>query len=367
MDMNTFYSQLGRVLEERTPFHQEGYYLLYDGNRAKFSPTKPIHIEIVTAESFVNTLVKNSKAVISSFASGPDNKDVYVFNLQADEFYNINIYLNTLEGFQRALERNPMDRDERSINWLKYNQGDFRYHLWLEDDKIVNFFTQLADLTTYPEEDFLFNTEDQPIIAFEAGIIKMGYYLLTLRAMQRLITEGELESLNTTEDFIAFASTGNNDVDYSIVMPKTIEPALFAKIFPFDHAKDLKFRELMLQNQHFSVTEYLDYWSDAVLSSYSETIPYIYGKSDLEVFIQMEHLGNALAQECIQRLNPLIDLEIIEIENYYFIYYYIEALHFAGPLTKQQLDDCKQLANRMNERGEDLEDALREINAVINL
>lgn len=105
----------------------------------------------------------------------------------------------------------------------------------------------------------------------------MGYYLLTLRAMQRLITEGELESLNTTEDFIAFASTGNNDVDYSIVMPKTIEPALFAKIFPFDHAKDLKFRELMLQNQHFSVTEYLDYWSDAVLSSYSETIPYIYG------------------------------------------------------------------------------------------
>lgn len=51
MDMNTFYSQLGRVLEERTPFHQEGYYLLYDGNRAKFSPTKPIHIEIVTAEA----------------------------------------------------------------------------------------------------------------------------------------------------------------------------------------------------------------------------------------------------------------------------------------------------------------------------
>ncbi|MFD5017681.1 hypothetical protein ACFWMP_02125 [Paenibacillus sp. NPDC058367] len=81
----------------------------------------------------------------------------------------------------------------------------------------------------------------------------------------------------------------------------------------------------------------------------------------------MEHLENALAQECIQRLYPLIDLEIIEIENYYFIYYYIEALHFAGPLTKQQLDDCKQLANRMNERGEDLEDALREINAVINL
>jgi hypothetical protein len=134
---------------------------------------KPDHIEIVTSESFVNTLVKNSKAVISSFAERSENKDVYVFNLQADEFYNINIYINTLEGFQQTLERNPKDRDERSLNWLKYNQGDFRFHLWLEDDNIVNSFTQLADLTTYPEEDFIFNEEDQPIIAFEAGIINI--------------------------------------------------------------------------------------------------------------------------------------------------------------------------------------------------
>lgn len=264
------------------------------------------------------------------------------------------------------MERNPKDRDERSLNWLKYNQGDFRFHLWLEDDNIVNSFTQLADLTTYPEEDFIFSEDDQPIIAFEAGIIKMGYYLLTLKAMQQLIAEGALDLLNTTENFIAFASAGNSYTDYSIVMPKTIEPALFAELFPFDHEKDLQFRALMLQNQHLSASEYLDYWSEAVLSGYYDTIPYIYGKSDLEVFIQMEHLGNALAQECIQRLKQLIDIEMIELENYYFIYYYIEALHFAGPLTEQQLEDCQQLAKRMNERGEDLEDAFRELNAVIN-
>jgi hypothetical protein len=131
-------------------------------------------------------------------------------------------------------------------------------------------------------------------------------------------------------------------------MPKIIEPALFAELFPFEHEKDLQFQALMLQNQHLSASEYLDYWSEAVLSGYYDTIPYIYGKSDLEVFIQMEHLGNALAQEGIQRLNQLIDIEMIELENYYFIYY------------------CQQLAKRMNERGEDLEDAFRELNAVIS-
>jgi hypothetical protein len=94
--MNTYYSKIGRLLDERTPIYQEGYFVLCENNEAKFSLEKPEEIEVVTSDSFVNSLVEGCKNVINSFATSRDNKNVYAFNLYADEHYSFYIYLNTL-------------------------------------------------------------------------------------------------------------------------------------------------------------------------------------------------------------------------------------------------------------------------------
>ncbi|OAB38770.1 hypothetical protein PMSD_07110 [Paenibacillus macquariensis subsp. defensor] len=100
--MNTYYSQLARILEERTPMDKEGYFVLYEGSKAKYSLTKPVDIETITAEHFVDVLVEGCKVAIESFANTLDNKDVYAFNLYADEHHCF-LYTSTHSNALRKL------------------------------------------------------------------------------------------------------------------------------------------------------------------------------------------------------------------------------------------------------------------------
>ncbi|OAB41718.1 DUF4303 domain-containing protein [Paenibacillus glacialis] len=361
--MNTYYSQLARLLEERTPIDKEGYFVLCEENKAKYSLTKPFDIESITAEHFVDALVEGCKVAIESFASGSDNKEIYVFNLYADEHNCFYIYINTLDSFKKTLESYPKQRNPYEINTLKYNQGDFGFQLWQEHmgvhGQIVESFENLAELVSHSDQES-FSDDDVPIIAFEAGIIKSGFQLLAIKAVLRLISDNAFESLNTTENFIAFAATGDDYIDYSIVMRKSISSELFYEIFPDIREKDIQFNEEMKKNQHLSVNEYLAYWSDAMNSNYRLKTPFSFLKSEIEVFKQMEHFGDALAQECLERIKKILDVEDLERKDYDHIYFYVEALHFSGKLTEEQLKDCSIIADRMITRSLDDDDGLKE-------
>jgi hypothetical protein len=359
--MDIYYSQLGRLLEERTPIDKDGYYLLCRGSIARYSRDIPSNIEVVTADSFINALVEGCKIAIQAFASSPKNKDVYAYNLFAYEQNSIYISMNTLDCFKKDLESSGY-QDIEEINSLKYNQGNFDVQLWQkhtgEYGRVVESFENLADLVMSLKENESHREEAEPIIAFEAGIIKSGYQLLALKAVLRLISEHAFDSLNKTENFIAYTTTGNDYIDYSILMRKTINLDLFYEIFPDIQEKDILFDEEMRKNQHLSVGDFLDYWSDAVHSDLGlET----FIKSDMEVFLQLEHFGNDLARECLERLKKLIHLETLERENYEQIYYYVEALHFSGKLTEEQKQDCSIIADRMNEKVGDLTETSQEL------
>ncbi|WP_165452650.1 DUF4303 domain-containing protein [Paenibacillus thalictri] len=369
--MNTYYSKIGRLLDERTPIDQEGYFVLCDDNEAKFSLEKPEGIKIVTSECFANALAEGCKFVVNTFASSTDNDKVYVFNLYADEHNSIFIYLNTMDQFKGILERYQNKypgkyQDISDKNSLKYSQGDFNFQFWHEHmgehGRLIHDFERLAYLVMDLDEgESDLNEDDTPILAFEAGIIKDGYYLLALKATVQLINEKAFGPLNKTENFIAFASTGNDYMDYSLTMRKTIEQELFYDVFPNIKEKDAQYREELEKNAQLSVGEYLDYWNDAVHSGYRLDIPFKYIKSELEIFLQLERFGDELASECIDRLKQINYNVSLERKQFESIYFYIEALHFAGILSEEQKHNCSIVADLMSSCKNDLKEAAKEL------
>jgi hypothetical protein len=182
---------------------------------------------------------------------------------------------------------------------------------------------------------------------------------LALKAVVRLIDEDAFSLLNKTENYIAFASTGNNYLDYSLTMRKTINLELFYEIFPDIREKDLQFNVEMDKNRHLSVSEYLDYWTAAVHDGYSLESPYKYVKSELDIFKQLERFGNNLANECLERLKRFTYDEGLERKDYEKIYYYVEALHFSGHLTEMQRIECSLIADQMTKSKNDLTEATK--------
>ncbi|OMF24536.1 hypothetical protein BK133_22725 [Paenibacillus sp. FSL H8-0548] len=68
--------------------------------------------------------------------------------------------------------------------------------------------------------------------------------------------------MDRTDDFIAYASTGNDYLDYGIVMRKTIDRNLFYRVFSDIKESDEQFLEVMSRNSQLPV-------ADAIHSNYS--------------------------------------------------------------------------------------------------
>jgi hypothetical protein len=360
-------------MEEKTMLGKEkGYFVMGEGDQVVYSSSRPNEAEVVTSENFVNALVQGCKNIIQSFADGPDNSEVYAFNLFADEHESIYVYMNTIPRFEKTLEayRNKFPNkftEYSDTNALKYGQGDFDFQFWQEHmgdhGRLVEAFENIAYAARNMEESSSDEELDEPLIAFEAGIIRGGYVALALKAVQCLIAEDAFAPLNKAASFIAFAASGNDYLDYGTMMRKTIAPDLLYELFPDLREKDAKFRHELEQIKHLNISEYLDYWFPAVHSKYGSVSPYIYAKSEYDIFLQLERFGSELADECLWRLNQLMSLQDQELSDSeaWCIYYYAEALHFSGPLTREQREQCTALAGLMLQSKQDLKDAAIEL------
>lgn len=365
--MNTYYSMLGRLLDGKTPIHKKGYYILCEDNIVRFSPNRPQNVETVHAQQFVDALVNGCKEIIRSFSNSPDNKEVYAFSLYVNEYKSIFVYINTLQSFEKTLQENYAHyQDNESKRELKYNLGNFDFQYWGQHmgnyGRLIDYLGQFADHPSYERNEELLSPDNRPIIAFEAGIIDSGYYVLILEAVLKLNAENKFCSLNTTENFVAFASTGNDYIDYSIVMRKTIHLETLYEIFPDLQDKDIQFHKWLDQNLHLSASDALDYSYDVFQNSYNLGHPFSFDRSEYAVFQQFKHLGDSLAEECLKRLQNLAEIEQLESEHFVLIHCYIEALHFSGTLTREQKHTCSLLSSIILEKSEDLMDAARELN-----
>lgn len=368
--MNLYYSRLGRILDERTPYRQEGYYVLCEGDEAKFSSSAPEGV-VITEEDFVEALAEGCRTVIRDFAGGPENAEVYAFNLYADEHHSFYLYINTMPRFRETLERYQTRYPGKYhvfayINSLQYNPGDFSFQFWQEhmgeQGSVIHDFEKLAYAVTNTDEADPLGPDDEAVVAFEAGIIPCGYQLMALEAVRRLIGEDAFAPLSKTEDFIAYASTGNDYIDYSLTMRKTIDPDLFYRIFPDIKQKDQMYQAELERKASWSVEQALDeHWTDR---GYRFSNPNHYIKSEYDLLKELERFGPPLAEECLRRLAAFRygdgELERLDYEN---IYYYVEALHYAGALAPEHQAACGRIAGLMA-HDEALKEAASELAAL---
>ncbi len=360
-------------MEGRTSFEREGYYVLYEDKSAGYSRSQPDGVEIVNADQFVEALVEGCRNALRTFAASDDNRQVYAFSLNADDYFSFYIYLNTLERFEEVLSDYQADNADYyhadRIESLKYNQGDWDFQLWSEhmgeQGRIIRIFEQLAQLVQDLDDHETADGEAASVIAFEAGIVKAGYQVLAMRAVMRLVEEKAFNVLDRTDDFIAFTSTGNDYIDYSFMMRQTIDPELFARVFSRVREEDRQFQERLKSIEHYSVTEALDYWFAEMTGGDSSTgVISDCGKSAFEVFRQLERYGAALAEECLVRLHRITNLESLERNDVDEVQFYIEALHFAGPLSEECAAQCRTIAAIMNEKFDDMDEGMTELLAI---
>jgi hypothetical protein len=347
---------IGRVLDERTPIYNDGYYILTDADEVGFSTDRPDHIEVVSVEKFTQILVEGSKNIIKTFANSHHNKDVYVVALHVDEYPYVRVYMNTLDCFKTTLHTYQENRSNyytnEEIRSLKYNRGDFDFQYWDkhmgEYGKYILFFESIFEMAQEVDRDQNIKELDgTPVVAFESGVIENGYYLCALKAMQQLMAENTFDCLHKTDDFISYTSVGANDLEYALVMRKTIDQELLYRIFPHIKENDIKFNKVMEQHKKMSVTDALSYWSKDCHDSFNLEILAHHYKPEYEAFLQLERYGNDLAKVCLERLIQLVQLDNLENEHLGKTCFYIEALHFSGPLTEEQIEQCKWIAFRL--------------------
>ncbi|CAH1214422.1 hypothetical protein PAECIP111893_03796 [Paenibacillus plantiphilus] len=356
--MNTYFSELGRKLTGQTPIALEGYYVLHDTDEVSRSLTAPQGVPTITAERFVQTLVEGCKNIIREFAKRPENKDVYVFTLYADDHHSFYVYMNTEDRFTETLADYGYE-DPQKISSLKFNPGDFDFQFWDEHMSEHGETIRLFEKTAYgaldlpKEEDAYSEANGEPIVAFEAGIIYIGYQVLALQAVQCLISENAFAPLRTTENFIAYASTGDDYIDYSILMRKTIEPALFDMLFPEIAEHDRHYNLELESYRKLTVSEAVEYWMDAVHDGNRVTSLYRYVKSEYEVFAQLAPFGNALAAVCLPRIGCLVKQDELSRTDMEKLLYYLECLHFSGSLTIHQQNECRWIATMLEEKHEE--------------
>jgi hypothetical protein len=349
---------IGRVLDERTPIYNDGYYILTDADEVGYTTERPRELEIVTVEKFTQILVEGSKNIIKTFANSHHNKDVYAVALHVDEYPYVRVYMNTLDCFKTTLhtyqENSSNYYTNEAIRHLKYNLGDFDFEYWDkhmgEHGKYILFFESIFERAPQVDRDQNIEELDgTPIVAFETGVIENGYYLCALKAMQQLIAENTFDCLNKTDDFISYTSVGIDDLEYALVMRKTIELELLYRVFPHIKENDIKFNKVMEQHKNMSVTDALSYWSKDCDSSFTLEILAEHYKPEYEAFLQLERYGNDLTKICLEKLTHLVHLNNLEDKQLAQILFYTEALHFGGRLTEEQIELCNMISSKLRE------------------
>lgn len=373
--MNLYYTGICQLLDGKKGLEGDGYFVMTDDNRILYSNEAPHNISVVTVQDLEDALFEGCKHIINEFAKSENNSEVYAFNLYADEHNSFYIYMNTISGLNNTVKLNYSHYSYEDIQSLKYNQGDFAFQFYPSDmgdrSDIAEGFERIAsdlpDLMYEEDEVDELSSNDVAVMSYEKKIFKDGHYLLALNAVKRLAASNEFNVLNKTEDFIYYAATGNDYVDYSVVMRKTIVPELFYNCFPDLKVKDEEFNSHLVHQSQKNVSECLDYWVEAFKSEFNEKSPYKYIKTEYDVFVSLESFGRELASECIGRLyQQLSGSSEVNVDE---IFIYLKALEFVVDTFDDELiNGCKLIVELLENQSDDVLISVRnDINNIIQV
>lgn len=233
----------------------EGYYRVGKDNKVYYSDGKPFLSSTLDVNGFEELIYNECYMFINKFSKTADNKDIYCFTLSTSEHNDIIIYINNLEKYHSTLKRYismyPKYKEDSEARSLKYSLGDFEFMYTNHDScfsnnfrtifgEYMNIANGIRDEEIIKEKQSIFNTIKT---AYSGDLFDDSLYSILKNVLDRLVLSFDL--LNKTNDFIYYLSTGDDYIDYSLSMRKTVQESLFYRVFPDMKNKDLEFELVM--------------------------------------------------------------------------------------------------------------------------
>lgn len=358
--------------ENRIPIGQ-GYYVVDTEGEINYTETIcSKELNLITIESFEEILYKECCTIIENFSKNEQNKNVYAFSLYTNEHNEIIVYLNTVEQFKDTLQGYIDDYPEYAKKnmqrSLKYSLGDFSFAFY-GDEHFSEFFSSLfntyREITECIREGEGINFDFELIkckdinLVFESKLFDNALYSIVLNVTKRL--KNHFNILNTTEDFIAFASSGNDYIDYSLSMRKTIEKELFYELFPEEKENDMQFEKTKADVSRLNFEQEFDFWFDEVLKDDYRTGKGVYSKYIKTEYEAVRALGDK-GKDCIKDIFRMLHCIVnkvksskIEKEDYQRGFLLCELLIYINyshaSVVDKLLSYCNILENETCEKG----------------
>ncbi|MEK3915203.1 hypothetical protein [Paenibacillus sp. FSL H7-0331] len=233
---------------------------------------------------------------------------------------------------------------------LRYALGDFahNFHEFNEKfDTLYNHFEIIASAHADEEIDHIAEG-DEVVIAFEKRIFNDAHYLFAQNVAIKL--KGHFSGLNTTDDFIYFASTGNDYIDYSITMRKTMDQELFYRCFPETKELDNEFENKLNELKQLDVSKQVDYWLEQLIKNTHNTDKFIITrclKESYHAFEALEANEYALVPELLSRIEHEANKDTLNAEAYLDLSVYVTALRFIQQLDNKDVDSLIAIINKL--------------------
>ncbi|AEI39285.1 DUF4303 domain-containing protein [Paenibacillus mucilaginosus] len=228
--------------------------------------------QAIGRQGFETALTDAFHEHIRSFARTAHNRNVYALSVYTDERHSFLLYLNTLEGFERTITESPYycSYSEEQKHDLKYSLGDFAFSYATFQGPFASQYAAYHDavkaLSAAGGPDGLEPYKGSPDLVryvYKAELFEGGQFLTALHVTKRLLAQS-VWLLQTTPDFAAFASSGSEYIDYSVVMRQTIDTERFYRIFPEMKSCDEAFQAAVEEARGLPYGEQVTYWWECV-------------------------------------------------------------------------------------------------------
>lgn len=328
--MSLYDIHVGKLLNGKRKFEGHGYYMYTtEGELIELNDLKGSTGVVVDATKIEDLLFQHCTETINKFENTDENKGVYVFSLYTDVTHgSFIIYMNTEESLEKTANRyyenykkkfietndSFYDRSLEQIKIsLRFSEGDFDFSFEempykLNDVMSIYYCISLKELNYIPEQDTF----------IPKSLMDHQLYFIGINVIQRLSENGYFKILNTTDDFIAYASSAESGdyLTYSTLMRKTIDLDTFYRVFPEEKVNDEEFLKIVQRQKRKSVKEQLEFWLSQIKSNKWRTDDNViskYCKTDYHAYECLVNIGSGLLPYIIEKLN---ESDLSEEERY---------------------------------------------------
>ncbi|MCZ8523971.1 MULTISPECIES: DUF4303 domain-containing protein [Paenibacillus] len=261
-----------RIIKGKRTRQDHRYLVVTHSREVYISGEVPKGHQAIGRKAFETALTDAYSEHIRRFAHTSQNRNVYALSVYSDDRHTFQLCFNTLEGLERTITESPhySKYTQEQKRDLKYSLGDFAFSYASFTGPFASQYAAYHDVVKaeavsggFDAVEVYRGSPDHVRYVYAAELFGGGQYITALQVTKRL-TAQSVWLLQTTPDFVAFASSGSEYVDYSVAMRQTIETQRFYSVFPEMRIHDEVFQAAVQKISRCSYSEQVSFWYECV-------------------------------------------------------------------------------------------------------